>query len=338
MSNSLTKLRQEAVYALNNSPDIWALYGATAQYFSDVDLSGSGWSASNVTKSVGILDSSGNAYSVALDDNTNLATGYITSGVTLATAGFLSWQIEVAPNTSTWCSLALDGLLGPTYLVHFNLAGAGSSAVQTDPGPSYSPVRGISAMTGSWYKIYVAMTLPAGAYIMRLYPASVTGPGAFDPTLTTGIYAARPISSSSAPVDYVATNTWKTPAHVFAADSGFIGARNFGRLPFYEVWTRNAKFNQDNRDGGTLTTELVVRTHVGGSSDIDTLHGRLNDYVMCAVKTIKNMTDSTNGASNYAYDGDVEVLDIENGAWGWYRDAIFRIGNTFGNSDYEYAT
>ncbi len=66
----------------------------------------------------------------------------------------------------------------------------------------------------------------------------------------------------------VAPATWASLSvpHAFDGDSAPIGGRNRGRLPFGEVYIESQPIAQSSYSGGTVTTTVRIRWHVGGAN------------------------------------------------------------------------
>lgn len=132
----------------------------------------------------------------------------------------------------------------------------------------------------------------------------------------------------AADVDYV---TWssETAPRVFVGQSGFIGSRNRGRLPFIEVNTESQQFTDDTGDGGTVETKVTLRLHDTGR-DPEAVQDRMHEILTAAISCIRD-----NRQSNFTQLGNDTIDAIQPGPMGWMMSAILSLEHSFDRDTYE---
>jgi len=129
----------------------------------------------------------------------------------------------------------------------------------------------------------------------------------------------------------IASSTWAstdTP-RVFRGLGGYLNGRSRGRLPFIEFDVTSQGFTQDTREGGTLTSRVLIRAHCGGR-DLEAAANMLEAILAAALACIRDES-----ADNYMALGDDELGQLIPGPWGLSRDATILVQHTFGRNDYE---
>jgi hypothetical protein len=120
----------------------------------------------------------------------------------------------------------------------------------------------------------------------------------------------------------------ETP-RVFVGQSGYIGARNRGRLPFLEVWLENTQHVNDTGLGGTILTTARIRMHDTGR-DQETVSNRMLATLTACIAEVR-----ANRSENYTELGDSSIEDIQPGPFGWSLDAKMDFQHSYDRADFE---
>ncbi len=127
--------------------------------------------------------------------------------------------------------------------------------------------------------------------------------------------------------------TWAsiTAPRAFQGLGGFLGGKNRGRLPFVEFEIQNQRFMLESRgpDGGTVTSQIVLRVNMGGANDEIVLNttSAILAAIMVEVRSVR--------VDNYMAIGDGDSIGpLKQGPWGHSRDCQFSVDHSYGRDNY----
>ncbi len=121
----------------------------------------------------------------------------------------------------------------------------------------------------------------------------------------------------------------ETVPHVFIGKAGFLGARNRGRLPFFEIDINSQTFGDDTGEGGTLESTVAIRLHDTGR-DIEATQDRMFEIMTAAISSIRD-----NREYNYTQIGTDAIEAIQPGPMGWMINATLTIQHSYDRDTYE---
>ncbi len=129
-------------------------------------------------------------------------------------------------------------------------------------------------------------------------------------------------------VDY---DTWASSSipRVFNGYAGFLGARNRGRLPFFEVTVSSQTFTNETSQGGTIKTTAKLRLHDTGR-DIESTMDRMDATMMTGIAAIRD-----NHTTTYLQLGDSETSDAVPGPMGWMQEATLTFEHSYERDSHE---
>lgn len=120
----------------------------------------------------------------------------------------------------------------------------------------------------------------------------------------------------------VADVTWAAAitagGRVFDGDSGFLGSRSRGRLPFVEIWVSQSTETQLSYEGGLADLTVQVRAHVGGR-DQSTADALGAEILYACVRAIRDLADDAGRL------GGADMGPTNLGPWGHQRDVSIRV-------------
>ncbi len=127
----------------------------------------------------------------------------------------------------------------------------------------------------------------------------------------------------------VAYGTWSNEidSRVFVGTAGFLGSRNRGRLPFFDVITSSQTFADETGQGGTIRT--TIRLHDTGR-DIEATTDRMTATMTAAIASIRD-----NRNNNYTQLGDDTIEDLQPGPMGWKLEAAMNFQHSYDRETYE---
>ncbi len=131
----------------------------------------------------------------------------------------------------------------------------------------------------------------------------------------------------AADVDYVVWASETTP-RVFVGQAGFLGSRNRGRLPFFEVSIETQTFGNETGNGGTMQSRITLRLHDTGR-DIEATHDRMYSVMCTAISAIRD-----NREYNYMQIGNDEIEPVQPGPMGWLMNASITVEHSYDRETY----
>ncbi len=129
-------------------------------------------------------------------------------------------------------------------------------------------------------------------------------------------------------VDYDIWSDCDTP-RVFMGYAGFLGSRNRGRLPFFEVMTHSQNFINETGEGGTVKTSVMIRLHDTGR-DHETVSNRMDAIMASGIAEIR-----ANHLNNYTQLGDSVIDEIKPGPFGWMQEATLDFEHSYERDTFE---
>jgi hypothetical protein len=117
--------------------------------------------------------------------------------------------------------------------------------------------------------------------------------------------------------------------HVFVGNSGYLGARNRGRLPFMEVNTQTQTFGNETGEGGTAQTLLRLTLHATGR-DVEETVDRMHSIMIAAISAIRD-----NREFNFMQIGTDRIEEVQPGPMGWKMEAVLELEHSYDREDYE---
>jgi hypothetical protein len=129
----------------------------------------------------------------------------------------------------------------------------------------------------------------------------------------------------------VAYEDWssETAPRVFVGQTGYLGARNRGRLPFIEVTTQTQTFGNETGEGGTARTELRLVLHATGR-DVEATIDRMHSIMIAAISAVRD-----NREFNYMQLGTDRIEEVQPGPMGWKLEAVLEMEHSYDRTDYE---
>ncbi len=116
---------------------------------------------------------------------------------------------------------------------------------------------------------------------------------------------------------------------VFNGYAGFLGARNRGRCPFFEVMVSGQSFTNETSNGGTVKTTAKIKLHDTGR-DIETVTNRMDATMLSGIASIRD-----NHTTLYTQLGDTEVGDVKPGPMGWMQEATLTFEHSYERDSHE---
>lgn len=123
---------------------------------------------------------------------------------------------------------------------------------------------------------------------------------------------------------------WSSPTHVFGGEVGaFIGGRNRGRLPFIQYRVDGWDFEQESRQGGTVTVLVHLVVHVGGKDPLAA--GDLaTAIIQAAITAISDESvDNFTSASRK-----VSIEPLKQGPWGHEMTATLTVDLSYNEGEF----
>ncbi len=126
-------------------------------------------------------------------------------------------------------------------------------------------------------------------------------------------------------------DTWASSyiPRVFNGYAGFLGARNRGRLPFFEVMVSTSSFTNETSQGGSVKTTVKLKLHDTGR-DIETVTNRMDATMIAGIASIRD-----NHTTLYTQLGDSEVSDVQPGPMGWMMEATLTFEHSYERDSHE---
>ncbi len=126
-------------------------------------------------------------------------------------------------------------------------------------------------------------------------------------------------------------DTWASAIipRVFNGYAGFLGARNRGRCPFFEVMVSAQTFTDETGQGGTLKTIVKLKLHDTGR-DIEATTDRMDATMAAGIASIRD-----NRTTLYTQIGDSEIADVQPGPMGWMLEATLNLEHSYDRESHE---